>query len=110
MGQLASQSKDLIDIGTKPCHHGEWSSEGERPLPLPLKSGCFVPRGLKVLLGDLINQPFDPATIVNPLANRFMEGLGNVGANLLLAGTGVEIESRVPLPALAATVGLTAGR
>jgi hypothetical protein len=62
-----------------------------------------------VLLGDLIDQSFDPATVLDPLANRFMEGLGNVGANLLLTRTGVEIESRVPLPALAAAVGLTAG-
>jgi hypothetical protein len=40
---------------------------------------------LKVLLGDLIDESFDPATILDPLANRFMEGLGNVGANWLLA-------------------------
>jgi hypothetical protein len=64
--------------------------------------------GLKVLLGDLIDQPFDPATVLDPLANCFMKGLGNVGANLLLARPGIEIESRMPLPALAATVRLTA--
>jgi hypothetical protein len=62
---------------------------------------------LKVLLGDLIDQSFDPATVLNPLANSFMEGPWNVGANLLLARTGIEIQSRMPLPALAATVGLT---
>ena len=33
VGQLASQPKDLIDIGTEPCHHGEWSSDGERLRP-----------------------------------------------------------------------------
>ncbi len=37
--------------------------------------------GLKVLLGDLIDQSFDPATVLDPLANRFMERPGNVGAN-----------------------------
>jgi hypothetical protein len=65
--------------------------------------------GLKVLLGDLIDQSFEPATVLNPLANRFMEGPGNVGANLLLARARVEIEGRMPLPALAPAVGLTAG-
>jgi hypothetical protein len=63
---------------------------------------------LKVLLRDLIDQSFDPATVLDPLANRFMEGPGNVSANLLLIRTGVEIEGRMPLPALAAAVRLTA--
>ena len=62
-----------------------------------------------MLLGDLIDQSFDPATVLNPLANRFMEGPGNVGADLLLTRACVEIESRMPLPALATAVGLTAG-
>ena len=63
---------------------------------------------LKVLPGDLIDQPFDPAAVLDPLANRFVEGLGNVGADLLLIRTGVEIESRVALSALAAAVRFTA--
>ena len=105
--QSASQSKDLLDIGTKPCHHGEWSSE--RGVALASQERLFpLQEGLKVLLRDLIDQSFDPATVLDPLANRFMEGLGNVGANLLLTRTGVEIESRMPLPALAAAVRLTA--
>ena len=61
---------------------------------------------LKVLPGDLIDQPFDPAAVLDPLANRFVEGLGNVGADLLLIRTGVEIESRVALSALAAAYDL----
>jgi hypothetical protein len=65
-------------------------------------------KSLKVLTGDLIDQPFDPAAVLDPLANRFMEGLGNVGADLLLIRTGVEIESRVALAALAAAVRFTA--
>jgi hypothetical protein len=44
---------------------------------------------LKVLTGDLIDQPFDPAAVLDPLANRFVEGVGNVGAELLLIRTGV---------------------
>jgi hypothetical protein len=63
---------------------------------------------LKVLTGDLIDQPFDPAAVLDPLANRFVEGVGNVGAELLLIRTGVEIESRVALAALAAAVRFTA--
>jgi len=64
---------------------------------------------LKVLLGGLIDQSFDAATVLNPLANRFMKGPGNVGANLLLTRARVEVESRMPLPALATAVGFTAG-
>ena len=60
------------------------------------------------MLGDLIDQSLDPATVLDPLANRFVEGPGNVGANLLLTRTGVEIESRMPLSALAAAVGFAA--
>jgi hypothetical protein len=63
---------------------------------------------LKVLLGGLIDQSFDAATVLNPLANRFMKGPGNVGANLLLTRARVEVESRMPLPALATAVGFTA--
>jgi hypothetical protein len=65
-------------------------------------------KGLKVMLGDLIDQTFDPATVLDPLTNCFVESPGNVGANLLLARTGVEVERRMPLPALAAAIGLTA--
>lgn len=62
-----------------------------------------------MLLRDLIDQSFEPATVLNPLANRFMEGPGNVGTNLLLTRARVEVESRMPLPALATAVGFTAG-
>lgn len=65
-------------------------------------------KGLQVLLRDLIDQSFDPATVLDPLANRFMESPGNVGANLLLTRPGIEIERWMSLPALAAAVRLPA--
>ena len=59
------------------------------------------------MLGDLIDQPFDPAAVLDPLADRVVEGPGNVGANLP-TGAGVEIECRMLLAPLAAAVGLAA--
>src|SRR6478672_394350 len=44
----------------------------------------------------------------HPLTNRLVEGSGNVGANLFLTGARIEIERRMPLPALTATVRLAA--
>ena len=64
---------------------------------------------LKVLLSDLIDQPFEPAAVFNPLTNRLVERPGDGGANLFLTRAGVEIERRMLEPALTATVGLAAG-
>jgi hypothetical protein len=59
--------------------------------------------------GRLINQSFDPATVVDPLADRVLEGRGNGGANLLASRAGRERDSRMLLALLAAAGGLATG-
>jgi len=61
------------------------------------------------MLGDVIQQSFDPATVVDPLADRVVKSPGDIGANRLSPLSGVEIESRMLLTPLAAAVGLAAG-
>jgi hypothetical protein len=65
--------------------------------------------GLKMVLGDAIDQPLDPTAVVDPSTGRLMEGRGDVEADPPVARAGVEIEGRVLLTLLAAAVGLAAG-
>jgi hypothetical protein len=62
--------------------------------------------GLEILLSDLSEELFDPATVVDGLADRVVEGLGDIGADLPAARASVEIEGRMLLPASASAVGL----
>jgi hypothetical protein len=65
--------------------------------------------GPEVVLGDAIDQPLDPATVVDPSAGRVVEGRWDVDADPPVARAGVEVECRVLLALLAAAVGLAAG-
>jgi hypothetical protein len=77
---------------------------------LGLREGLFLfPEILEMLLRDVLDQSFEPAAVVNPLADHLVEGPGDVGTNLLFPQARVEIESRMLLPALAATIVLAAG-
>jgi hypothetical protein len=74
------------------------------------QEGLFpLEKGLEIVLGDLIDESFDPATVVHPFSDGVVEGLGNVGGPLLAIAAGVEIESRMFLAALAAAVGFATG-
>jgi hypothetical protein len=61
------------------------------------------------MLGDTLDQPMDPAAVVDPSAGRVVEVRGDVDADPLVAGAGMEVESRVLLAPLAAAIGLAAG-
>jgi hypothetical protein len=58
--------------------------------------------GLEVVLGDTIDQPFEPAAVLDPSAGSIVEGRKDVDTDSLIAGAGMEIEGRM-LPALPAT-------
>ena len=60
------------------------------------------------MLGNLVEQSVDPPTVVDPLADRAVKRLGDIGANRLSPLAGVEIEGRMLLTPLAAAVGLAA--
>ena len=63
----------------------------------------------KVVLRDLIHEPFDPLAGLDPLAGRLVEGFGDVSVNPPITVTGVKIECRMLLALLAAAVALAAG-
>lgn len=58
--------------------------------------------------GDLIDQPLDPAVIIDPPAGGIVEGLRDVDAEPHVCGAGVKMQFRMLLVFLAATIGLTA--
>jgi hypothetical protein len=64
---------------------------------------------LEIVLGDLIEEPFEPAAVVHPETDGLVEGFGNVAGLLPALGAGIEIESRMLLAALAPAVRLAAG-
>jgi hypothetical protein len=83
-----------------------------------LRSGATLAReelllllqeGLEVVLRDAIDQPFDPAAVLDPLAGGVVEGRGDVDADPLVARAGVERECRMLLARAAVAVGLAAG-
>jgi len=65
--------------------------------------------GLEVVLGDLIHELFDPLASLDPLADRLVEGFGDVSVNPPVAIADVKIECRMLLALLAAAVAFTAG-
>jgi hypothetical protein len=68
-----------------------------------------VQEDLDVLLGYLIHQPFDSLAILDPLANRVVESLGDVRMNPPVTVARVKIECRMLLSLfLTAAVGFAA--
>jgi hypothetical protein len=65
--------------------------------------------GLEVVLGDTIEEPLEPAAIVDPEAGGVMEGRWDIDADPAVAGAGVEIERGMLLALLTSAVGLAAG-
>jgi hypothetical protein len=62
-----------------------------------------------VVLGDAIEEPLEPAAVVDPEAGGVVEGRWDIDADPLVTGAGVEVE-RGMLPALpTSAVGLAAG-
>jgi hypothetical protein len=73
------------------------------------KRFLLLEEGLEIMLGDLIDEPFEPTAIIHPGPDGVVEGFGNVGGLLSALGAGVEIQSRMLLAALAPAVRLAAG-
>lgn len=61
------------------------------------------------MLGDAIDEPLDPATVVNPPAGGVVEGRRDIDADPPVAGAGMEIQGRMFLALLTSAVGLAAG-
>jgi hypothetical protein len=64
--------------------------------------------GLEVVLGDTIEQPLEPAAVVDPEAGGVVEGRRDIDADPLVARAGVERERRMLLALLTSAVGLAA--
>jgi hypothetical protein len=64
--------------------------------------------GLEVVLGDTIEEPLEPAAVVDPEAGGVMEGRRDIDADPPVAGAGVEIERGMLLALLTSAVGLAA--
>jgi hypothetical protein len=65
-GESLRESKDLLEIGTESCHHGAGASS---EAALASEDHLLLFRqGPEVVLGDAIDEPFDPAAIVDPPA------------------------------------------
>jgi hypothetical protein len=64
---------------------------------------------LDVVLGEALDEPFDPAAVVDPSAGGVVEGRWDVDADTWVARAGVEIEGRMLRASPAAAVGLAAG-
>jgi hypothetical protein len=62
-----------------------------------------------VVLGDPIEEPLEPAAVIDPEAGGVMEGRRDIAADPAVAGAGVEIERGMLLALLASAVGLAAG-
>ena len=58
----------------------------------PRQGPFLLHEGLEVVLVDFLKQSLDPATGLDRVADRVVEGLGDVGADLLALGAGVERE------------------
>jgi hypothetical protein len=80
---------------------GAAPTAGERPF--------LLAEGLEVLLSDAIEEPFEAAAVGDGAADGVVEVRGDVGADLPARGAVVEIESGMPLAALAAARGLATG-
>jgi len=65
-------------------------------------------KNLKVMLGDLIYEPFDLLASLDPLANRVVKRFGDISVNPPVAVADVEIECRMLLALLAAAIGSAA--
>jgi hypothetical protein len=69
----------------------------------------LLQEGLEVVLRDAIDQPFDPAAVVDPPAGGVVQGRGDVDADPPVAGAGMEIEGRMFWALAAVAVRLAAG-
>ena len=107
-GESLAESKDLLDIGTEPCHHGEGPSDRGRPLRV--KIACFCSKkGLKIMFRDVIDPLVDLAAGLDRGADGLVEGRRDVDANPLVARAGMEVESGMLLAGPTPAVGLAAG-
>jgi hypothetical protein len=68
-----------------------------------------LPKGLEIVIRDVIHQVIDLVAGRDGGADVLVEGRGDRDANPLVAGAGMEIESRMLLAGPAPAVGLAAG-
>jgi hypothetical protein len=69
----------------------------------------LLQEGLEVVPADLVDEAFDPLSVLDPAADGVMECPGDVSTDLAVAGAGVKVERRVLLALLATAVGLATG-